>query len=338
MDHTLFEYMVLGAVLLLAIIIDMGAFSRKGHVMTLKSALYQSIFWVGLALAYWIFVWYEDGVRYATKYISAYLMEKSLSIDNIFVFIIIFNYFKIKSVDKNRALLVGVLMAIILRIIFIALGVEIINRFHWIMYIFGAFLLYTGFKLFVQKDDHQLDLDKNKLFKWANRVLPITYKDSNGKYFTKIKGKTYLTTLSIVVLVIAVTDLVFAVDSIPTVVSLVRDSAGVPFSDTDIMIIYSSNIFAILGLRSLFFLLQGAADKFDYLQQGIAVVLIFIGFKMLVEYFDIHIPIGISLAVILASVGLSIVMSLFYDKRKGRIVPDEHLLNADEDAGTGAGN
>lgn len=331
MGHTLFEYMVLGIVLLIAIIIDMGAFSKKGQVMTLKSALYQSIFWVGLALAYWFFVWYEDGTRYATKYISAYLMEKSLSIDNIFVFIIIFNYFKIKSTDKNRALLIGVLLAIVLRIIFIAVGVEIINRFHWIMYVFGAFLLYTGLKLFLQKDDHQLDLDKNKLFKWANRVLPITYKDSNGKYLTKIKGRTYLTVLSIVVLVIAVTDVVFAVDSIPTVVSLVRDSAGVPFTDTDIMIIYSSNIFAILGLRSLFFLLQGAADKFDFLQQGIAVVLVFIGFKMLIEFFHIHIPIGISLAVIVLSVGLSIAMSLLYDKTKGGIVRRKQSFQNNEE-------
>lgn len=291
--------------------------------MTLKTALNQTIFWIGLALAYWLFVWYEDGTKYATKYLSAYLMEKSLSIDNIFVFIIIFNYFRVKPLDKNRALLIGVLLAIVFRILFIALGIEIIERFHWIMYIFGAFLLYTGIKMFTQKGDHQLDLEHNKIFKWANRILPITYKDTEGKYFTKIKGKTYLTTLSIVVLVIAVTDIVFAVDSIPTVVSLVRDSPTTPFTDTDIMIIYSSNIFAILGLRSLFFLLQGMADKFEFLQQGIALVLVFIGLKMLVEYFHINIPIGVSLAVIVLSVSLSIFYSIYYDKRNGKIVKDE---------------
>lgn len=316
MDHTSFEYLVFVVVLLAAIFIDLGAFSKKGKAMTLKSALYQTIFWIGLALAYWAFVWFEDGTKYATKYISAYLMEKSLSIDNIFVFIIIFNYFKIKAVDKNRALLIGVLLAIVFRILFIALGVEIIARFNWIMYVFGAFLLYTGLKMFFQKDDNELDLEHNKLFKWANRILPITYKDSNGKYFTKINGKTYLTALSIVVLVIAVTDIVFAVDSIPTVVSLVRDSAYKPFTPTDIMIIYSSNIFAILGLRSLFFLLQGMADKFDYLQQGIALVLAFIGVKMLIEIFHIHIPIGISLAAIVLSIGLSIVYSIYHNRKK----------------------
>ncbi len=317
MDHTTFEYTIFIIVLLAAIIVDLGVFSKKGQTMTLKTALYQTIFWIGLALAYWIFVWYEDGTKYATKYISAYLMEKSLSIDNIFVFIIIFGYFHIKASDKNRALLIGVLLAIVFRIVFIALGVEIIARFHWIMYVFGAFLLYTGLKMFQKKgEDHQLDLEHNKLFKWANRVLPITYKDSEGKYFTKINGKTYLTTLSIVVLVIAVTDVVFAVDSIPTVVSLVRDSPTTPFTDTDIMIIYSSNIFAILGLRSLFFLLQGMADKFEYLQQGIAVVLIYIGLKMLVEYFNIHIPIGVSLAVIVLSVSFSIFYSIYNNKRK----------------------
>lgn len=234
MDHTTFEYTIFVVVLLAAIVVDLGLFSKKGQVMTLKTALNQTIFWIGLALAYWLFVWYEDGTRYATKYLSAYLMEKSLSIDNIFVFIIIFNYFNVKASDKNRALLIGVLLAIVFRILFIALGIEIIARFHWIMYIFGAFLLYTGIKMFTQKGDHQLDLEHNKMFKWANRVLPITYKDTEGKYFTKINGKTYLTTLSIVVMVIAVTDIVFAVDSIPTVVSLVRDSPTTPFTDTDI--------------------------------------------------------------------------------------------------------
>ena len=323
MDHTTFEYTIFIVVLLAAIVVDLGFFSKKGQVMTLKTALNQTIFWIGLALAYWLFVWYEDGTRYATKYLSAYLMEKSLSIDNIFVFIIIFNYFNVKASDKNRALLIGVLLAIVFRILFIALGIEIIARFHWIMYIFGAFLLYTGIKMFTQKGDHQLDLEHNKMFKWANRVLPITYKDTEGKYFTKINGKTYLTTLSIVVMVIAVTDIVFAVDSIPTVVSLVRDSPTTPFTDTDIMIIYSSNIFAILGLRSLFFLLQGMADKFEFLQQGIALVLVFIGLKMLLEYFHVHIPIGVSLAVIVLSVTLSIIYSIYYDRRNGKVVKDE---------------
>lgn len=323
MDHTTFEYTIFVVVLLAAIVVDLGLFSKKGQVMTLKTALNQTIFWIGLALAYWLFVWYEDGTRYATKYLSAYLMEKSLSIDNIFVFIIIFNYFNVKASDKNRALLIGVLLAIVFRILFIALGIKIIARFHWIMYIFGAFLLYTGIKMFTQKGDHQLDLEHNKMFKWANRVLPITYKDTEGKYFTKINGKTYLTTLSIVVMVIAVTDIVFAVDSIPTVVSLVRDSPTTPFTDTDIMIIYSSNIFAILGLRSLFFLLQGMADKFEFLQQGIALVLVFIGLKMLLEYFHVHIPIGVSLAVIVLSVTLSVIYSIYYDRRNGKVVKDE---------------
>ena len=162
MDHTTFEYTIFIIVLLAAIIVDLGVFSKKGQTMTLKTALYQTIFWIGLALAYWIFVWYEDGTKYATKYISAYLMEKSLSIDNIFVFIIIFGYFHIKASDKNRALLIGVLLAIVFRIVFIALGVEIIARFHWIMYVFGAFLLYTGLKMFQKKgEDHQLDLEHN---------------------------------------------------------------------------------------------------------------------------------------------------------------------------------
>ena len=246
----------------------------------------------------------------ATKYISAYLMEWSLSIDNIFVFILIFAAFQVKEQDTGRALLIGILLAIVFRILFIAVGIGLINRFHWVMYIFGAFLLYTGIKLFGQKQSHDFKMMDAKFFKWLQKVLPFTNEQSNGKYIIKRDGKRRLTPLTLVVVVLAVTDIAFALDSIPTVVSLVKDSANARFSSSDILVIYSSNIFAILGLRSLFFLLRGAANKFRYLQQGIAFILIFIGAKMLIEFFHIHIPIGISLGVIVLCVGLSIIASV----------------------------
>jgi tellurite resistance protein TerC len=243
-------------------------------------------------------------------------MEWSLSIDNIFVFILIFTYFKVNENDAGRSLLIGILLAIVFRIIFIALGIELINRFHWILYIFGFFLLYTGYQLFFKKDEAEFDPGETKIFKVINKFFRITLIEPKGRYMVNLHGKVYFTTLSVVVLMLAAVDIAFALDSIPTVVSLVRESANASFSGDDILVIYSSNIFAVLGLRSLFFLLKGAVDKFDYLQQGIAIVLIFIGVKMLIEYFGIHINIFISLGVIVACLAGSVGYSIKYPRAK----------------------
>ena len=310
LTHTQIVYGAFGIVLIIALVLDLGLMSKKGKAISMKQATVQTAFWIGLSLLFWAFVWYENGANAATKYISAYLMEWSLSIDNIFVFILIFAAFQVKEQDTGRALLIGILLAIVFRILFIAVGIGLINRFHWVMYIFGAFLLYTGIKLFGQKQSHDFKMMDAKFFKWLQKVLPFTNEQSNGKYIIKRDGKRRLTPLTLVVVVLAVTDIAFALDSIPTVVSLVKDSANARFSSSDILVIYSSNIFAILGLRSLFFLLRGAANKFRYLQQGIAFILIFIGAKMLIEFFHIHIPIGISLGVIVLCVGLSIIASV----------------------------
>jgi len=310
LTHTEIVYGAFGIVLIIALLLDLGLMSKKGKEITIKQATIQTIFWIGLSLIFWAFVWYENGSNAATKYISAYLMEWSLSIDNIFVFILIFAAFKVKETDMGRALLIGILLAIVFRILFIAVGIGLIDRFHWIMYIFGAFLLYTGIKLFAQKESHEFNMMDSKFFKWVKRTLPFTDEDPMGKYAIKKNGKKLFTSLTLVVIVLAVTDIAFALDSIPTVVSLVKDSATAKFSSSDILVIYSSNIFAILGLRSLFFLLRGAANKFRFLQQGIAFILIFIGVKMLIEFFHIHIPIGISLGVIVLCVGVSIAASV----------------------------
>ncbi len=309
-------YLIFAAVLLLAIIFDLGFISKKNTKMTMKTAFWQSVFWVVLALGFWIFIWSQKPDIVATKYITAYLMEKSLSIDNIFVFILIFSYFKVDELNASRALFVGILLAIVFRIAFIALGVELLDRFHWLLYIFGAFLVYTGVKLFAKQDEQEFNPNETMVYKVMNRLFRVAHDAPSGRYFITRNQKIFITPLLIVVVMLAATDVVFAVDSIPTVVSLVRENAQTPFTPDDIMVIYSSNIFAVLGLRSLFFLLRGAADEFDYLQQGIAIVLVFIGLKMLVEFFGIHISIYLSLVVILLSIGGSIWYS-HYHRRKG---------------------
>lgn len=315
MSHTQIAYLVFGIVLLTALVIDLFVFNKKGKKTTIKHALWETAFWTALAVAFWIFIWREEGTQYATKYISAYLMEWSLSIDNIFVFILIFAFFKISEEETPQVLLIGVLAAIIFRVIFIAVGIELINRFSWIMYIFGAILLYTGAKLFFQKDDDNYNPKDSAIVKFINKVFRVSHFNPESRFFIVHHGKLYLTSMSIVAIVLAFTDIAFALDSIPTVVSLVRTNPKIPFSSADIMVIYSSNIFAVLGLRSLFFLLKGAADKFKYLQQGIAFILVFIGLKMLVEFFEIHISISVSLAVIVVSVTVAMIYSVIQSKK-----------------------
>jgi len=309
-------YLTFGIVLIVALALDLGLMSKKNEAITMKKAMWQTIFWVALSVAFCLFLWFEKTPLVATKYFTAYLMEWSLSIDNIFVFILIFTFFKVEASDAGRALLVGILLAIVFRIIFIALGIELINKFHWILYVFGFFLVYTGYTLFVKKDEAEFDPAETKVYKLINKFFRISSLEPKGRYFLTLHGKVYFTSLAVVVLMLAAVDIAFALDSIPTVVSLVREKANAPFTPDDILVIYSSNIFAVLGLRSLFFLLKGAVDKFDYLQQGIAIVLIFIGIKMLIEYFGIHINIIISLAVILACLSGSILYSIRNQRKK----------------------
>ncbi|PWT74435.1 MAG: tellurium resistance protein TerC [Bacteroidetes bacterium] len=300
MNSSQITYLTFATVLVLAIIFDLGLLSKKGAIFTMRKALYQTIFWVSLALAFFAFLWYEDGHKIALEYLSAYLMEWSLSIDNIFVFILIFVYFKVKEKYVARVLLIGILLAIVLRILFITAGIVLINQFHWLLYIFGGILVYTGISMFLAKKDDELDIEKNKVYRLLRRVLPLTHEDGDGKFSIRRNGKKYYTSLFVVVILLATTDIVFAVDSIPAVFGITQNR----------LVIYTSNIFAVLGLRSLFFLLQGAVNKFIYLQQGIAVVLVFIGLKMLVEYFDIRIPILVSLMIILTCIATSIAYSM----------------------------
>ena len=216
------------------------------------------MFWVGLALGFFIFVWFEDGQTVALEYISAYLMEWGLSVDNIFVFILIFSYFSIPERHANRVLFLGILLAVILRIIFITIGIALIDRFYWILYIFGAFLVYTGFKMFIVNTEEEFNPEDNAVYKFLKRVLPLSHDNSSGKFTQKINGKTHYTMLFVVMIMLAATDIVFALDSIPAVFSITQNK----------LVVYTSNIFAVLGLRSLFFLLRSAVEKFKYLKEG----------------------------------------------------------------------
>ncbi|CAN5900303.1 TerC family protein [soil metagenome] len=307
MTTTQLIYLVFSGVILLALLIDLGLLSKKNAVISIKTALLQTVFWVLLSVAFCFFIWFERGRTDAVKYISAYLLEWSLSIDNIFVFLIIFSFFQVPPKNYSRVLLMGILMAIVFRIIFITVGSELVARFTWIMYLFGAFLVYTGITLFVAKDDASFDPEVNWAFKFMKKYLRTTNVEPNGKFFLKIKDRLHLTKLGMVVIMLGLIDIVFAVDSIPAVFSIIPDP-------NDKLLIYSSNIFAVLGLRSLFFLLQGAANKFNFLQQGIAIVLLFIGVKMLVEKW-LHVPVWASLMVIVVCIGGSILYSILKNQQ-----------------------
>ena len=318
MDKIQVLYIVFCSVVVIALIFDLGVLNKKNKIISLKAALLQSIFWVILSLAFCGFILYENeggnGKADSILYISAYLLEKSLSIDNIFVFIIIFSFFKIKENDYGRALLLGILMAIVFRIIFIALGSELVARFDWIMYVFGVFLLYTGIKMYSSKQEEEFNPEKSWAYRLMKKFMRTTNEEPHGRFIIIKNKKVYFTKLSMVVLMLGLIDIVFAVDSIPAVFSIIPDPEKK-------LLIYSSNIFAVLGLRALFFLLRGAANKFDYLQQGISIVLLYIGVKMLIVKW-IHIPVWISLLVIVVCISGSIFYSI-YHQRKG--VPEDQV-------------
>lgn len=303
-------YLVFGIVLVLALVFDLGLLSKKNAQITIKQALKQTFFWVSLALAFFVFMWVEEGQKLALEYLSAYLMEWSLSIDNIFVFILIFNSFKVKEKFYSRVLLIGILMAIVFRVIFITIGVALVEQFHWVLYIFGVFLVYTGYKMFTSNEEKEFEPHDTKIYRFLKKYLPLAPHDGDGKYVVRENGKPLYTTLFVVVVLLASIDLVFALDSIPAVMGISRDK----------LVIYTSNIFAVLGLRSLFFLLRGAVSKFDYLQQGIAIVLVIIGVKMLGEHYinmwvDKSTQVFISLGLIVLCISGSIFYSMFASKK-----------------------
>jgi tellurite resistance protein TerC len=285
------------AFVLAMLALDLGVFHRDAHAVGVREAAVWSAVWITLALAFNGWVAAAFGAQRGMEFLSGYLIEKALAVDNIFVFLVIFATFHVPAAYQHRVLFWGIIGALVMRAIFIFLGAALLARFHWIMYVFGAFLLLTGIKLLLQRDSEPHP-ERNPLFRLFTRLVPTAPHFDGARFLTRVDGRLVATPLLLVLVLIEITDLVFAVDSIPAIFAVTND----PF------IVYTSNIFAILGLRSMFFLLAGVMDRFHYLKVGLAFVLIFVGAKMgLLEV--VKIPIGISLAVIASILGASILAS-----------------------------
>jgi tellurite resistance protein TerC len=298
-------YGIFGIVILGFLVIDLGLLNRKAQKISTQSALYQTIFWFAISFAFGILIYYYYGGEENTlTFYSAYLTEKALSVDNIFVIILILKYFKINDEYYHKILFWGILGALVFRAVFIFLGAFLISQFHWILYIFGAFLIYSGFKLLVAKDDDEFEPEKSPVIKYARRFLNITSGHHEGKFIFRNSGKVYFTPLFLVIVLIETTDLIFAVDSIPAAFAIT----------TNEFLIYTSNIFAVLGLRAMFFLLAGVIDRFHMLQKGLSLILVFIGGKMMLEIFDLHVPIYLSFTIIIISLISSIILSMIIPK------------------------
>ncbi len=299
---------IFGGVVASLLALDLFAFNRNAHEVKLKEALWMSAFWIGLALLFNVGVYHWLGHKKALEFLTGYLIEESLSVDNLFVFILIFSYFRVEPKYQHRILFWGILGAIVMRAIFIFAGVALIERFHWIIYVFGAFLVFTGIKMATQ-GEAKVDPEKNPLVKLVRRILPIdSDPNHNGKLFIRKNGRRMATILFLVLIVVESTDLIFALDSIPAVLAI----------STDQFIVYTSNIFAILGLRALYFALSGAMSAFHFLKYGLSVILVFVGGKMLVSSFY-HVSIGLSLGVVGGVLLGSIVLSLIIPEKKENV-------------------
>jgi tellurite resistance protein TerC len=286
--------------ILVFLALDLFVFHRKAHAVSMREALVWSVVWVILAMLFAGFVYLEFGGTRAVEFVTGYLIEKSLSVDNLFVFVLIFTAFKIPAVYQHRVLFWGILSALVLRAVMILGGAVLLERFHWLMYVFGGFLILTGIKMAWARE-REVRLEDKLAFRVLARLIPATNTLDGARFMVRRDGRTYATPLLFTLLLVEITDVIFAVDSIPAIFAVTMD----PF------IVFTSNIFAILGLRSLYFLLAGAADRFHYLKFGLAVVLVFIGAKMIyVLLFGAKFPAYVSLGVVGAVLGAAIGLSL----------------------------
>ncbi|MCM8775429.1 MAG: TerC family protein [Candidatus Omnitrophica bacterium] len=283
--------------------LDLGVFHRRPHEIKLKESLVWSGIWIALALVFNAGVYCVQGSQKALEFLTGYIIEKSLSLDNIFVFLVILSYFQVPLRYQHGVLFWGILGALVLRAVFIVGGVTLIERFHWMIYLFGGFLIYTGVKMVADKDRH-MDIEKNPVMKWVRHFLRVTPEYEGGKFFVKKDGVWFATPLLVVLVAVDIADVIFAVDSIPAILAVTRDT----------FIVYSSNVFAILGLRALYFALAGIIRLFTYLHAGLAAILIFVGVKMVLADFC-RIPTGFSLGVIVGILLVSAVASGMTKKR-----------------------
>lgn len=297
-------WVIFSIIIIVMLALDLGVFNKKSHEIKVKEALTWVGVWVSLAMIFNLIVLTKFGKTKALEFLTAYVIEYSLSIDNIFVFILVFSFFGVKREYQHKVLFWGILGAVVMRAVFIFAGVALINRFHWIVLIFGAFLIFTGLKMLFQREEAKVDPEKNGLVRLFRKFLPVTDQFHGDSFFIRKDRKTYATPLFIVLLIIESTDLIFAVDSIPAVLAISKDT----------FIVFTSNIFAILGLRSLYFAVSGIMGLFRFLKIGLAIVLTFVGLKMLAAYFHFEIPVTLSLSVIVSILLLSILASVIIKK------------------------
>lgn len=289
---------------LLMLVLDLGVFHRKSHVIKVKEALIWTCVWVSIAFLFNVFVYYYFGEEKAFEFFTGYLIEKSLSVDNIFVIILIFSYFNVPPAYQHKVLFWGILGALVMRVCFILAGVELIHKFHWLIYIFGGFLIFTGIRILTQ-GDLKLEPEKNPVVKLVRKLFRVTPAFEEDKFFVRRDNLLWATPLFVVVVMIEFTDLIFAVDSIPAILAISDDS----------FIVYTSNVFAILGLRSLYFALAGMEEYFTYLKYGLSAILVFVGTKMcIVDFYKI--PIEISLAFIILTLSVAVLASMAMEKEK----------------------
>lgn len=299
---------IFAVIIILFLVLDLGLFHKKAHKISTRSALYQSIFWVVVStlFGFFIYVYDESGAVGAVEYFSAYLTEYALSVDNIFVILLILKYFRVNEDYYHKILFWGILGAIVFRAIFIFVGTFLISKFHWILYIFGVFLIYSGIRIYFEDGDEKIEPEKNPILKFCRKYLPISQGDFGGRFMVRDHGKILFTPLFLVIVLIETTDLIFAVDSIPAAFAITQN----PF------LIYTSNIFAVMGLRAMFFLLAGIIDKFYLLQKGLSIILFFIGAKMLLDIWHIEVNVYLSFTVIIATLTLSIIFSVLIPRKE----------------------
>lgn len=302
MATSIWFWIIFNALVLMLLALDLGVFHRKAHAVSLREAAIWSVVWITLALLFNAGVYLFAGPEPALGFLTGYLIEKSLSVDNIFVFVLLFAYFNVPAAYQHRVLFWGILSALVMRGALIGIGAYLISRFEWVILIFGAFLIFTGFRMAFQKEE-EIEVESNAVVRLARRLIPITPQYRGARFFVREAGRLVATPLLVVLLVVETTDLIFALDSIPAVFAVTKD----PF------LVYTSNVFAILGLRALYFLLAGVVEKFHYLKLGLSVILVFVGTKMLIED-RYHIPITLSLGVVAVVLTLSVVASWLFPK------------------------
>ncbi|MEK7615600.1 MAG: TerC/Alx family metal homeostasis membrane protein [Patescibacteria group bacterium] len=287
------------------LVADLGYFNRKAHKISLSSAVIQTVFWIAVSLIFAALIFFWIDQKTATEFLTAYVTEKMLSVDNLFVILLIFNFFRISERYYHRVLFWGIMGAIVFRGIFIGAGAILVSNFHWILYIFGAILIYTGIKLLFDKKEEHADFSDHGVLRFAKKFFSFTTDDHGGKFFVRKQGKIHATLLFMVILLVEATDIVFAVDSIPAAFAISQD----PF------VVFTSNIFAIMGLRALFFVIEKVVHRFHHLQKGLSFILVFIGVKMLAGIFDIHLSSMISFAIIMSALAISLIMSILLPKK-----------------------